>query len=52
MPFGVSVGCTDYESMQDWIARGAVFLGCGDDMGYMSEGCKNTLKIVNEMKKQ
>lgn len=46
MPFGVSLGSTDYESMIDWIDRGAVFLGCGDDVGYMSMGCKNTLRFV------
>ena len=42
MPFGVSLGSTDYDSMKDWIDRGVVFIGCGDDIGYMSEGCKST----------
>lgn len=46
MPFGVSLGAADRDSMRDWIQRGISFLGCGDDISYISMGSKATLDFV------
>jgi len=46
MPFGVSVGAADKRGIQEWFARGANFIGCGDDISYMSMGCKATFDFL------
>ena len=47
-PFGVSLGAGDRESMVDWFHRGANFIGCGDDIAYMSLGCRATFDFLRE----
>lgn len=45
-PFGVSLGPSDEIGIKNWIERGAVFLGCADDMNYMRMGSRKTLSMV------
>ena len=52
IPFGVSVGAGDRESMKEWIRRGVSFLGCGDDISYISMGCRQTLAYLNTIVKE
>ena len=46
-PFGVSLGISDRDSIRDWIKRGATMIGCGDDVGFISRGCRETLEFLN-----
>lgn len=48
MPFGPSLGAADHASMREWVARGATFLGCGDDISYLSDGAKATFQFLKE----
>ncbi len=45
-PFGVSIGAGDFESMTEWVGRGAVFIGCGDDVAFISAGSRATMDFV------
>lgn len=47
-PFGVSLGAGDRASIEDWARRGANFIGCGDDISYMSMGCHATFDFLRE----
>jgi len=47
-PFGVSLGAGDKVTMVEWFKRGASFIGCGDDIAYMSLGCKATFDFLKE----
>lgn len=47
-PFGVSLGIFDRDSIRDWIDRGATMIGCGDDIGFISQGCRAALAFLNE----
>lgn len=47
-PFGVSLGPSDEEGIKNWIDRGAVFMGCADDMNYMRMGSMKTLTMVRD----
>lgn len=49
MPFGVSLGASDRASMADWIRRGVCFLGCGDDISYISMGCRATMEFLRSL---
>ena len=49
VPFGVSIGPDDPAAIENWIRRGIVFLGCGDDMTYIGMGCRQTRKTVQEL---
>lgn len=46
-PFGVSVGAGDHEAIRYWIEKGVSFIGCGDDISYISMGSHATLELVN-----
>lgn len=46
MPFGVSLGPTDMLSLQEWLTRGAVVVGCGDDISYVALGVQKTIGTV------
>lgn len=48
MPFGPSLGAADHASMREWAARGATFMGCGDDISYLSDGAKATFQFLKE----
>lgn len=50
-PFGVSLGAGDKVAIEDWIRRGVTFLGCGDDLGYISSGSRQTLAYIDELTK-
>ena len=45
-PFGVSLGAGDHEAIRYWISKGASFIGCGDDISYISMGCRQTMEFV------
>ncbi len=47
-PFGVSLGAGDRTSILDWARRGANFIGCGDDIGYMDLGCRSTFQFLRD----
>lgn len=49
-PFGASLG-GDRQTIREWAERGAVMIGCGDDIGYISRGCADTLAFVNTLRK-
>lgn len=51
VPFGASVGSTDRAAIADWIGRGVNMLGCGDDIGYISAGCRETFDYVHSLMK-
>ncbi|MDL2318602.1 4-hydroxy-3-methylbut-2-en-1-yl diphosphate synthase [Eubacteriales bacterium OttesenSCG-928-A19] len=46
MPFGVSLGPSDMQSVREWLARGARLIGCGDDISYISMGMQKTLTDI------
>ena len=46
-PFGVSLGAGDHESIKYWIEKGATFIGCGDDISYISMGSKSTFEFLS-----
>ncbi|MEG0144564.1 MAG: aldolase/citrate lyase family protein [Clostridia bacterium] len=48
-PFGVSLGAGDEASIRDWIGRGVNMLGCGDDIAYLSLGCKRTFDLIGRI---
>lgn len=45
-PFGVSLGAGDHEAIRYWIERGVSFIGCGDDISYISMGSRATMEFV------
>ena len=47
-PFGVSLGADDHESIEWWLRRGATFVGCGDDISYISTGCRNSIAFARQ----
>ena len=46
-PFGVSLGAGDHEGIRYWIDRGVSFIGCGDDISYISMGSRASMEFVN-----
>lgn len=46
-PFGVSLGAGDHEAIRYWIGKGASFIGCGDDISYISMGSRATMEFVH-----
>lgn len=46
LPFGVSIGAGDFSGTEGWLMRGAVFIGCGDDLGFISQGSRATLEKI------
>ena len=48
VPFGVSLSAGDRTSIREWLARGANFVGCGDDLAYMDLGCRATFDFLRE----
>ncbi len=46
-PFGVSLGAGDREAIEYWLDKGVSFMGCGDDISYISAGCRATMEFVN-----
>ncbi|MCI9304985.1 MAG: 4-hydroxy-3-methylbut-2-en-1-yl diphosphate synthase [Lachnospiraceae bacterium] len=50
--FGVSLGAGDQEAIHWWIQKGASFIGCGDDISYISMGCRATMEYVNKCIKE
>lgn len=52
VPFGVSLGAGDHEAIQYWIGKGATFVGCGDDISYISMGCQATMEFVHDCLKR
>ena len=51
-PFGVSLGAGDHEAISYWISKGVSFIGCGDDISYISMGCHATMQFVNDCMKR
>lgn len=51
-PFGVSLGAGDETAIRDWISRGVNMIGCGDDISYLSIGCKRTFALVESILKE
>lgn len=51
-PFGVSLGAGDEASIRDWILRGVNMIGCGDDISYLSIGCKRTFQLIASILKE
>ncbi len=49
-PFGVSLGPNDKATIEDWIKRGVSFIGCGDDVSFISAGAKATVKHLQSLK--
>lgn len=47
-PFGVSLGADDQEAIRWWIERGASFVGCGDDISFISTGSRNAIAYAQE----
>ena len=52
VPFGVSLGAGDHEAIHYWIGKGATFVGCGDDISYISMGCQDTMEFVHDCLKR
>jgi 2-keto-3-deoxy-L-rhamnonate aldolase RhmA len=50
-PFGVSLGAGDHEAIRYWMDKGVSFIGCGDDISYISMGCQATMDFMNSLKK-
>lgn len=50
-PFGVSLGAGDHEAIRYWISKGATFIGCGDDISYISMGSQATMEFVKGLLK-
>ena len=48
-PFGASLGPGDEESIRDWVNRGVSMLGCGDDIFYISLGCRRTFQLIKSL---
>ena len=51
-PFGVSLGAGDHEAISYWLGKGVSFIGCGDDISYISMGCHATMEFVNDCMKR
>ena len=51
-PFGVSRGAGDLEAISYWLGKGVSFIGCGDDISYISMGCHATMEFVNDCMKR
>lgn len=51
-PFGVSLGAGDREAIRYWIQKGASFIGCGEDISYISMGCRATMEYVDSCMKE
>ena len=47
-PFGVSLGAEDREGIQWWIDQGASFVGCGDDISFISSGSRRAIAYARE----
>ncbi|MCI8853366.1 MAG: 4-hydroxy-3-methylbut-2-en-1-yl diphosphate synthase [Lachnospiraceae bacterium] len=47
-PFGVSLGAGDHEAISYWLSKGVSFMGCGDDISYISMGCQATMEFVKD----
>lgn len=47
-PFGVSLGAGDHEAIRYWLEKGVSFIGCGDDISYISMGSRATIEFVNQ----
>lgn len=50
-PLGVSLGAGDHEAIRYWISKGATFIGCGDDISYISMGSQATMEFVKGLLK-
>lgn len=48
-PFGASLGPGDEATIRDWIERGVNMLGCGDDISYISMGCRRTFQLIQSL---
>ena len=48
-PFGVSMGADDHQTLHDWISRGAVMIGTGSDLDYISRGCRDTIAFLKTL---
>lgn len=51
-PFGVSLGADDREAIRWWIERGAAFVGCGDDISFISTGSRRAIAYARECLKE
>lgn len=47
-PFGVSLGAGDTEAIRWWIDQGVSFLGCGDDISYISMGSQASIAFARK----
>lgn len=45
VPFGVSMG-VDKVSLTDWVRRGAVWIGAGNDVSYIAQAGSDTIKLI------
>ena len=52
MPFGASIGINDFEVYKAWIERGVCWLECGNDIPYLVQGGKRSIKDVNKIYKE
>ena len=48
-PFGVSLGADDREGISWWIEQGAAFVGCGDDISFLSSGSRAALAYARSL---
>ena len=48
MPFGVSIGAQSKITIDEWIARGVSFIGCGDDLGFVAAGAIEIIKYIRK----
>lgn len=46
IPFGVSLGSRDRETISEWIARGITIIGCGDDISFIQGGGQDNIAFV------
>ena len=44
----IGVRAGDKVTIAEWFKRGANFVGCGDDIAYMSLGCRATFDFLKE----
>ncbi len=45
VPFGVSMNW-DEDTVREWLARGANMIFCDNDLGYIMNGCRQTLSLL------
>lgn len=45
-PFGVSLGADDQEAVDWWIRHGVSFIGCADDISFISRGCRQAMSFA------